>query len=99
MNHDILMAMGGDLKPLEAELLEELVAKIVLELFAAQRAFPPFHSAHEGYALILEELDELWHFVKLKQSTPGRTELMREEAIQVAAMALRFLFDLPDFKN
>lgn len=71
-----------------------------------------FNSSHEGYAVILEELDELWEVVKLNpkkiefplswygfktkedielwQNTK-RNELMRKEAIQVAAMAIRFI--------
>jgi hypothetical protein len=50
-------------------------------------------SAHEGYAVILEELDELWDEVKRKQSK-RRPDKMRKEAVQVAAMALRFVMDL-----
>jgi hypothetical protein len=50
-----------------------------------------FHSAHEGYAVILEEVDELWDEVKLQTSRP---ECLRKEAIHVAAMALRFLIDV-----
>ena len=69
------------------------------ELRKAMGKFPPFHSGHEGYAVIKEELDELWEEVKKKQSTPGRAEAMYKEALQVAAMALRFMVDLPNFKN
>ena len=72
---------------------------IVEELRTALNKYPPFNSGHEGYAIIKEELDELWEVVKLKQSTPNRNELMRKEAIQVAAMAIRFLLDLDQFKN
>ena len=50
-----------------------------------------FNSAHEGYAVLLEEVDELWEEVKKRQPDPAR---MREEATQVAAMALRFLVDI-----
>lgn len=69
------------------------------ELEHAMSKYPPFNSAHEGYAIIKEELDELWEQVKLKQSTKGRSELMEKEAIQVAAMAVRFLLDMKNFKN
>lgn len=54
----------------------------------ATEKFGSFASAHEGYAVILEELDELWQEVK-----HGTRERQREEAVQVAAMALRFLRD------
>jgi len=69
------------------------------EMLNARNKFPVFNSAHEGYAVILEELDELWEAVKLNQNDPRRIEKMRIEAIQVGAMALRFLVDcIPDRK-
>jgi len=63
------------------------------ELARAIDAFPPMRSAHEGYAIILEELDELWEQVRLHQSKRNAGD-MRKEAIQVAAMALRFAVDV-----
>ncbi len=36
----------------------ELRKLVDLELEAANRENPPFHSAHEGYAVILEEVEE-----------------------------------------
>jgi len=59
------------------------------ELHRAQEAFPPIASPHEGYAVILEELDELWEAVKA-----NRVETAIEEAVQVGAMAMRFVLDL-----
>ena len=65
------------------------------ELRQAQDRYPPMNSAHEGWAVIAEELDELWDHVRGKQG--DRTvEAMRKEAIQVAAMALRFIIDVCD---
>ncbi len=61
------------------------------ELWSARNKFSNMNSAHEGYAVILEELDELWDEVKSKNPDKAR---MREEAIQVAAMAARFVEDL-----
>ena len=57
----------------------------------AQSKHKPMNSPHEGYAVILEELDELWDEVKAQK--PDR-ERMRKEALQVAAMGLRFVVDL-----
>jgi len=54
------------------------------------RAWPLYHSAHEGYAVILEEMDELWEHVKTNQKYRDLTS-MRKEAAQVAACALRFM--------
>ena len=84
----------------EAKLaIHPMWSEVRKELASATEKFPPFHSGHEGYAVIKEELDELWEEVKKKQSTPGRAEAMYKEALQVAAMALRFMVDLPNFKN
>jgi len=47
--------------------------KIELEYHSAAHKFPKFNSAHEGYAVIKEELDELWELVKKsKQSGPNQ---------------------------
>ena len=56
----------------------------------------PFNTAHEGYAVILEELDELWDEVKAWQPNDHRTAQLRKEAIHVAAMAIRFIKDVCD---
>ena len=74
----------------------EACALVDAELDRAIKKFPPMASAHDGYAIILEELDELWECVKMK-NVPGnqpREDGMRKEAIQVAAMAIRFLVDV-----
>lgn len=63
------------------------------EVMRARSKFAAFNSAHEGYAVILEELDELWEEVKLKR-TMRDVERMRSETVQVAAMAVRFLTDV-----
>ena len=39
---------------------DQILAEVSAELERAERAFPPFNSPHEGYAVIAEELDELW---------------------------------------
>ena len=69
------------------------------ELESALAKFPPFNSAHEGWAIIKEELDELWEVVRLNQSTAERNEKLRKECVQVAAMAMRFLLEMNHFKN
>ena len=63
------------------------------ECFRACTLYPKFHSAHEGYAVLLEEVEELWDEVK-KSPKKRDAALLRAEAIQVAAMALRFLIDV-----
>lgn len=61
------------------------------ELDRAQGKFPMFNSPHEGWAVIREELDELWEHVR---ANTGRSEEARHEALQIAAMALRYIDDL-----
>lgn len=63
------------------------------ETVAAIAKFEPFQSPHEGYAVILEELDELKAHVWMNQSKRDINAMVRE-AIQVAAMAVRFIHDV-----
>ena len=69
------------------------VHDVCTELLIARHDHPDMNSPHEGYAIILEELDELWDEVRRKdeQQDLGR---MRAEACQVAAMAIRFMTDI-----
>lgn len=74
---DALKRRGAALEDVNAELDRAAV-------------WPGFNSAHEGFAVLKEEVDELWDHVKVNQK---RRDLpaMRAEAIQVAAMALKFV--------
>ena len=65
----------------------------------------PMRGAHEGWAVLFEEVDELWDVVKLNPrkaypdaSEPGwaHRQEMRREALQVAAMAMAFVSDVCD---
>lgn len=67
-----------------------IMAEIHDELKEAESKFGSFNSPHEGYAVILEELDEMWDEIKSKE---GTHESIRREAIQVAAMAVRMIQD------
>ena len=73
-----------------SDTLKSLLAEIADEYRSAASKFPPFRSPHEGYAILLEEVDELWDEVRRKGVT--RAEL-KAEALQVAAMGLRFMID------
>ena len=66
---------------------------VAAEVDQAVAKHPPMHSSHEGYSVILEELDELWDEVK-KQTKDRSRDRMRLEAMQVAAMAVRFMTDV-----
>ena len=66
---------------------------VTAELDRARGKFGPFHTAHEGYAVLLEEVDELWDLVKQKQSTRNPAAMLTE-LVQIAAMAERMADDL-----
>ena len=68
------------------------ITDVTAELRLASRKFPAFHSAHEGYAVLLEEVEELKTEV-FKNQKRRDMAVMRKEAVQVAAMALRFILD------
>ncbi|MGB8274118.1 MAG: hypothetical protein WCF16_02485 [Alphaproteobacteria bacterium] len=72
---------------------EPLLQEISESLVKAEAKHAPMQSAHEGYSVILEELDELWEEVKRQERDPAA---MRKEAKHVAAMGLRFLKDVCD---
>lgn len=74
-----------------------LTEEVDAELARAESKFNPYNSAHEGYAVVLEELDELWQEVK-KNDKDRDVGAMRTEAVQVAVTALRFVKDVCDRK-
>jgi len=69
---------------------DAIIEEVKAEIARATKTFGKFNSMHEGYAVILEELDELWDAIKSNQDHSR----IRQEAIQVAAMTFRFLHDL-----
>ena len=71
---------------------------VTTELRRARSLYEPFNSAHEGWATLYEEVDELWEEVRKKPAWRSK-ERMRTEAIQIAAMALRFIEDCCDVEQ
>lgn len=69
--------------------IEEILGVVRTELYAATAKFGPFNSAHEGYGILKEEVDELWDDVKANDIDHAKLE-----AVQVAAMAVRFIMDV-----
>lgn len=63
------------------------------ELARARSKFGPVASLHEGYAVILEELDEYWEEVRGHTSDEQLNRAYRE-LLQVAAMAQRTAEDV-----
>lgn len=71
--------------------VEQVIEQVADEAHRATALFAPFNSPHEGLAVIWEEFEELkehvWH-------DTGRTPAAMREAIQIAAMAVRYIHDL-----
>lgn len=82
---------------IEEELVNRAIARALVlvqeELRTALSRFPAFNSAHEGLAVLMEELEELKAEV-FRQPQDRSIARMYQEAIQVAAMAIRFMVDV-----
>lgn len=75
--------------------IDPILAEVRVEVERATTMWNAHNSAHEGFAVLAEEVDELWDHVKTNQKKRD-LKAMRTEAIQVAAMAVRFAMDVCD---
>jgi len=71
------------------------ISSVESEVRRATALWPPFNSAHEGYGIIAEEFHELQEHVFTNQRKRDLAA-MRGEAIQLAAMAVRFASEVCD---
>lgn len=101
-------AEKGELNPFT---IMDIAREAASEAIRASITWPPMNSAHEAFGVLAEEVDELaeaaglepviiamsklWTHVKINRKRRD-IPAMRAEAIQVAAMALRFVFDVCD---
>ncbi len=69
--------------------IDYAIQQVIEEYRRARRKHAAMHSSHEGYAIILEELDEAWDEIKRNDTLRAK-----EEMVQVAAMALAFLVEI-----
>ena len=91
-----MITKEGDLKVFSTDSgdhWETIVNDVLNELHTASVRFPPMATAMDGVGILREEFEELWDEVKTKQGLRSEDRL-RKEAIQVAAMALRFIHDI-----
>lgn len=72
--------------------------EVITELVRAISLHPPQHSPHESLGVIMEEFDEFKAEVYAYNPGKGRDTrpAMRKELIQLAAMALRAIYDVID---
>jgi hypothetical protein len=73
--------------------LSNVIQAVADEVRSASAKNPGFNSAHEAAAVIREEYEEFWEIVKLK-TEKRNLQYMRDELIQIAAMACRAVVDL-----
>lgn len=67
-----------------------ILSELMPELERAMAKWPKHNSFHESFAILKEEVDELWSEIKKKDQNEA---FIRREAIQVAAMAIRLIND------
>ena len=73
------------------ERLDRVLAQVRAEVLRAAEKHAPMPTAHHGYAVIQEEVDELWTEVKADN---GQSPEAFKEARQIAAMGIRYILDL-----
>jgi hypothetical protein len=74
----------------------EIFKEIEKELIRAEKHGDKFASLHEAYAVILEELDEVWDVTRQKRKLRSGPHL-RYEFIQIAAMAIKAVESMDNF--
>jgi hypothetical protein len=74
----------------------DILWEIGAEAARAEKHGKFFANAHEAYGVILEEVEEFWDIVKLKKRERSRAK-MREELIQIAAMAVKGIESIDSF--
>ena len=72
---------------------DPFLTALMLEFTRVTAAWPPIHSHHEGYALLLEEVEEYWEIVRQKEHLRDPQAMCRE-LVQVAAVAWRIVRSL-----
>ena len=90
-----LKKKNTDVKPVTFKLqLSVALREIESEVLRAKKMFPVnFHNQHEAYAVILEEVDELWDEIKKNQKNYDLLA-QRKEATQAAAILVRLMAEL-----
>lgn len=73
--------------------IDFVLREVRQELQQATQDYEPIANLHEGYAVILEELDESWEEIKHKRPN---LPAVRHELIQTAAMVVRTIADVLD---
>lgn len=87
---DAVKATSSD-RVVDLDPIEKLALEVAGEVRRAQDKHAPMNSPHEGWSVIFEELEELREHVR---ADTGTSDLARKEAIQIAAMGMRYVLNL-----
>lgn len=72
---------------------EKFPAVVAMELASAREKFPAFHSAHEAYGVLAEELAEFFDEVRKRPALRDPARMVKE-LVQLSAMCQRAAEDL-----
>lgn len=73
---------------MDPEKYAEAAQLVLEEAMRAREKFPPFNSGHEGWAVLYEEVLEMFDAIRANRPIEARME-----ARQVAAMAICFMVE------
>lgn len=93
------LALEDDLYAKEEPQIGYFQALVSSELTQDSGGISPITSPHEGYALLIEKIENYWNEVKCSSPQDRR---MLSELVQLAAIALRIAVDLrltPEFSD
>lgn len=81
----------------------DVIKNVETEIQKAESNYGNFNSTHEAYAVLKEEVDELWDIIKKNtERTYGtaewKTKALVPELIQIAAIAIRTANELKQNK-
>jgi hypothetical protein len=71
--------------------LEDLIPALKSEMKFGFDHYGKYHTAHEHYAVLLEEVDEWWLAIK-----GNVAELSHYELLQISAVAIRYILENGD---
>jgi len=94
---------------------EKIISELVIyEFQRASKLFPPFHSDHESYAVLLEEVEEMklesdltmsylndiWHNIRFnnKEYIPKNLDKARQSAYRTICEAIQVLTMIEKYK-
>lgn len=76
---------------INSDRLDDVLEQVRRQVIKAMTKHRSMASPHEGASVIREEYEELWDHVK---ADTGQTHEAAQEALQVAAMGVRYVYDL-----